>query len=544
MTNLKSTDYKLRGGYYTPQAIAEFLAEWAFNDHKNLKVLEPSMGDGIFIDALKKFNNKQIEFYGVELIEEEFIKAEKKSKSIDSVDFKLFNGDFFDTYMDHLRGETFNMIVGNPPFIRYQNFPKAYRENATKILNHFGFNPNKLTNAWVFFLLLSVQLLSDDGRLAMVIPAELLQVKYASESRKFLSHFFHNLTIITFKNLVFEGIQQEVVLLLGNRAPKNGKQGIDLIEVSSVEELKSIIHSIDEPSHFKSVDPKSDKWIQYLLEEKEIGLLRSIKNHPSPLLKPLGDLLDVDVGVVTGNNNFFVLNEQQVKDYNLEKLVVRLVGRSKQLNGGIIFHDKDWQEFKNKGEGIYLLNIIGEAPDYESLKKYLQLGIKEGVHEGYKCRIRKNWYSVPSIWTPQLFLLRQIHEYPRFIFNEAKAVPTDTIHRVKVFDESNAEKIATNFLNSLSFAFSEVVGRSYGGGVLELEPNEAEEIPIPFSDKKILDLEFIDKMTRKKDIEALLDYTDKELLINEIGLSTSEVSSLRKIWRKLSNRRINRKSVN
>lgn len=540
MTNLKSTDYKLRGGYYTPLTIAEFLIEWAFNDYKEARILEPSMGDGIFIEALKSIQNKTIDFHGVELVEEEFLKAKAKSKSITKANFKLYHGDFFQIYQDHLKGKKFNMIVGNPPFIRYQNFPKEYSENATRILNDFGFKPNKLTNAWAFFLLLSTQLLEEDGRLAMVIPAELLQVKYASETRRFLGHFFHNLTIITFKNLVFEGIQQEVVLLLGNRIPKNLKKGIDLIEVDNVDELKNIIKLIDEPSHFKSVDSKNDKWIQYLLEEKEISLLREIKNHKSPSLKRLGDLLNIDVGVVTGNNQFFVLSEPEVTKYNLKNFVVRLVGRSKQLKGGIIFHDNDWQEFRNKGEGIYLLEIKGEAPDHEGLKQYLKLGLFEKVNEGYKCRIRKQWYSVPSIWTPQLFLLRQIHEYPRFIFNEADAVSTDTIHRAKVFDERNATKIATNFINSLSFAFAEIVGRSYGGGVLELEPNEAEEIPIPFTERNILTLNEIDKMIRKKDIHTLLNYTDKELLINEVGLSLSEVSMLRNIWQKLSNRRMNR----
>ena len=51
----------------------------------------------------------------------------------------------------------------------------------------------------------------------MVIPAELFQVDYAAEARKYLSSHFDKLILVTFKQLVFDGIQQEVVLLLGEK---------------------------------------------------------------------------------------------------------------------------------------------------------------------------------------------------------------------------------------------------------------------------------------------------------------------------------------
>ena len=44
------TDDKLRGGYYTPGAIARFLAEWAIRTPSNA-VLEPSCGDGAILSA-------------------------------------------------------------------------------------------------------------------------------------------------------------------------------------------------------------------------------------------------------------------------------------------------------------------------------------------------------------------------------------------------------------------------------------------------------------------------------------------------------------
>lgn len=46
---------KLRGGYYTPQPIADFICRWAITKPTQ-RVLEPSCGDGNFIEsAIKRF---------------------------------------------------------------------------------------------------------------------------------------------------------------------------------------------------------------------------------------------------------------------------------------------------------------------------------------------------------------------------------------------------------------------------------------------------------------------------------------------------------
>lgn len=64
----------------------------------------------------------------------------------------------------------------------------------------------------------------------MVIPAELLQVGYAAELRRFLADNFAAITIVTFRKLLFDGAQQEVVLLLASRTA-TGRGGIDVVEL-------------------------------------------------------------------------------------------------------------------------------------------------------------------------------------------------------------------------------------------------------------------------------------------------------------------------
>lgn len=76
MKSKKSFD-KLRGGYYTPQAITEFICKWIIN--KNTKnILEPSCGDGNFLKAIVERQEKlnlNLDITGVELCLDEAKKA-------------------------------------------------------------------------------------------------------------------------------------------------------------------------------------------------------------------------------------------------------------------------------------------------------------------------------------------------------------------------------------------------------------------------------------------------------------------------------------
>jgi adenine-specific DNA-methyltransferase len=175
-----------------------------------------------------------------------------------------------------------------------------------------------------------------------------------------------------------------------------------------------------------------------------------------------------------------------------------------------------------------------------AVQQYVIEGEEQGFHKGYKCRIRDHWYAVPSIWTPDAFMLRQIHNHPRLILNGTDATSTDTIHRVRFNAKAPPKTVAAAFLNSLTFAFAEVMGRSYGGGVLELEPNEAERLLLPLQDAERLNFDHIDTLVRRGDIEAVLAITDQTLLIEGLKLSQREVATLCNAWRRLRDRRIHR----
>jgi adenine-specific DNA-methyltransferase len=541
----KSNTQKLRGGYYTPKKIAEFLSKWAIHLDTQ-KVLEPSCGDGNFVEAaILRFKELGIDgdklkgrIKAIELIEEESIKAKLRAKELGVNSTTVVNSDFFQ-YLNSNGFDRYDAVLGNPPFIRYQNFPEEHRTIAISMMEELGLRPNKLTNIWVPFLVVSASLLKSNGKLAMVIPAELFQVKYAEETRVFLSNFFERITIITFKKLVFKGIQQEIVLLLCEKQTERNK-GIRVIECEELEDLDKIDFKSINGTNVKPIDHSTEKWTKYFLSEVEINLMKRLKNDKRVL--SCGDLLDIDVGLVTGINEFFMMNEDQVKEWKLENYTIPVVSKSNQLKG-ITFSKGDFKTNSNAKQSVHL--FIPPDKDFKKLplvcKKYIEYGESQDFHRGYKCRIRKRWYRTPSLWAPDGFALRQVGDYPKIILNNTGAASTDTVHRVKFKKGVDKKLVALSFLNSLTFAFSEITGRSYGGGVMTFEPSEIEEIRIPILKKIKVNIIEIDKFIRKREIEKVLDIVDKELLIKHHGFSKKEVNELRAIWRKLSQRRLNRK---
>lgn len=531
---------KLRGGYYTPDKISEFITDWAVKAAADT-ILEPSCGDGSFLNAithrLKILGATRQEVkknvIGVEL---DSVEAEKAAQYGTTVVCKDFFSYFREVVDDKKK---FDAIVGNPPFIRYQNFNEEYREIAFTLMNKYGFKPNRLTNIWLPFLLLSCNALKPNGRLGMVIPAELFQVDYAAEARQFLSGFFDRLTIITFKQLVFDDIQQEVVLLLGERGCE--KHRIRIVELNNIEDLISQGQKCLDTAEQKQLDTGKDKWVKYYLTNEELQLLKKL-DHDSRISNAT-DLYEVNVGLVSGENDFFILNRSVVAEHNLESTVLPIVSRSEQLKG-IQLTEKDFDCLIGAGKKVFFFAPGNAEVDdlTKEQKEYIEYGEENGYNKNYKCRIRPKWYYVSSTWDADAFLIRQAHLYPRMILNKKNALVTDTLHKVRFLQGVQGECVAAAFLNTYTFALSETLGRSYGGGVLTFEPGEMRKFRIPMRGADQLDLSKIDGWQRKGEIDKILEYTDGVLLREGLGLTQYEIALLHSIWNKMRDRRMARKN--
>lgn len=534
-----SSEQKLRGAYYTPLQLSDAIVN-LFASDKVSSILEPSCGDGVFIDSIvqSELYNRVVSITAVEIEADEAEKVKLNYKNSNTIN--VLNNDFFKFYKSAYGHKTYDLILGNPPYIRYQYLSEAQREIQSQILSSHGMKANKLINAWVAFIVACVQLLSENGKIAFIVPAEILQVAYAEDLRLFLSNQLAKITLITFEELVFPDIEQEVVVFIGEKG--HDEKGIRIIEMNNVDDFKKLdIHK----NGFQKLHHVKEKWTKYFITSDEIDIINTIRMDKR--FVKLSELALVNVGITTGNNTYFSVDNEIAKKYELSNVTLPLIGRSSHAHG-IYFTKQDWQNNLEADRRALLVNF----PDipfikYPELhKKYIALGEDQEENKGYKCSIRDRWYIIPSVWVPDAFFLRRNNLYPKFVLNKCNAVSTDTMHRIKFNDGIVAEKVLLSYYNSISFAFTEICGRSYGGGVLEILPGEVGNIMVPFINN--IDLQSMTTMLNKidaivrnnDDIEKALDIVDNEILVNVLGVDKEICETCRLIWRKMQKRRLGR----
>ncbi len=535
-----STKQKLRGAYYTPLKLAEKMVDFFKDDSSIHTILEPSCGDGVFIDALikKDFIHKENLVTAIEIEKNETDKLNEKLDKNSSIN--VLNKDFFEFYHEYKDNRKYDLILGNPPYIRYQYLDEKQREEMANILIAHGMKSNKLINTWVGFMVACIHMLKKNGKIAFVIPAEILQVAYAEDLRLFLSNELSKITLITFEELVFSGIEQEVVVFIGEKG--DFEKGIKILELNNLDDLDTLdIYA----NGFQKLSHTHEKWTKYFTTMEENQIISQLKEDNR--FQKLSDTGIINVGITTGNNKYFSVNQEIVDSYGLRDVVCPLIGRSSHAHS-VYFCKDDWQKNIEQGKDAYLINFPDKPIEEYSKgqRDYIAFGERNKENKGYKCRIREHWYQVPSVWIPDAFFLRRNNLYPKFVLNCCDAVSTDTMHRVKFNADIEPERIILSYYNSISFAFTEICGRSYGGGVLEILPGEVGNILVPVLDcvpitivREILMK--VDMIVRyAEDIENALNLVDNEILVKFLHIDVDVCVSARKIWKKMQHRRLKR----
>ena len=532
---------KLRGGYYTPVDIATFITRWVKEGHAK-SILEPSCGDGAFLQALSLTGTEpDTKITGFELDPIEAKKAEFLSETA-KLNAKIINADCLSWALEQLNtgGQKFDAVIGNPPFIRYQYLPENFQNIAEQIFVKFNCKFTKHTNAWVPFILASIGLLKPGGRLAMVIPSEIIHVLHAQSLRTMLGMTCRKLVIIDPEEIWFEGTLQGAVILMAEKkkSPDEYSEGLGILQVkgrSFLTESPSVTFNKVIPINGKTVE---GKWTKAFLSVPVRNIIEEIENLPT--VHRFKKIAKVDVGIVTGANNFFLVNDETVEKYKLQQWAHPMFGRSEHCPG--VIYDKK-QHKKNSAAGLpsnFIWFPEGAANQYGEVARYIALGETQDLHTRYKCRIRKCWYTVPSVSTSEIGMLKRSHDAPRLILNEAGAYTTDTAYRITALNV-DARLLVSAFINPLTAISAELEGRTYGGGVLELVPSEIEKLLIPIPTKSSIDLQELNCSIKSRSIsEALATYGSKTL--EDSGITKQQSADLLDTWITLKNRR-QRKNV-
>lgn len=561
-TREKATVEKLNGRYFTPKKIADFITDYVLDQNKEkLDLLEPSVGGGIFLESIKANNlEKEVNVLSIEIDEEVAAKTSQNNDyflypswekyRIDSSSERskiIVNDDFYTAYKNGLNEQTFDGIFGNPPYIRYQYLDELQKDEQSLILEQNGIRPNRLINAWVSFVVASIGCMKETSKIGLVLPSDLLQVKYAKELRSFLTKKLNKCLIVTFNKLVFEGIEQDVVLLLGEKNNKSFSHQMKIIQIEDEHELESYdLSSIE----FNKIDNSSDKWTKYFLSREQVKLVDKIREDERFIV--FSEIAKAEIGITTGNNGYFCLTKEIVDKYDLAKYCKPLLSKSSGIKG-LQITKEDWESSVDNNAKAYLLDLssFNEESFSEGLKNYIKHGEERGFDSTYKTRIRSRWYDVPSIWSPDVFYSRRIHYIPKIAgkTSDLEAVNTDTLNRVTLKNQANFKKLMIALYTSVALLFTELEGRNYGGGVLEILPSELSKVMLPnifdndFIAREEVDYLFdkIDHFVRKnkdKNIDLLIEEIDNFILIDKLKMPQQIVFEVNNAWKFLQNKRI------
>jgi len=529
---------KLRGGYYTHPDIALFLSRWVLQMRPS-EVLEPSCGDGAFIQALADTGHATLKHVvGCEIDPGEAIKASRRAIAGRSFQVSVYVGDFLRWSLPRLRAEPqFDGVLGNPPFIRYQYLEAEQQRLSQQISEFLGLRFTRHTNAWVPFVLASVAQLRPGGRLAMVVPTEILHVLYASPLRQYLIEHCSRVLILDPDDIWFDGTLQGVVLLLAEKARDGVTQLAELavFPLNGRDTLNGKASKYLARSGYVSAEALNGNWMLALLSSRERSLLQAIAWRGT--VKSFGHVASAKVGIVTGANKFFLVPDSVVAEYGLRKWAHPMFGRSDHVDG-VIFDKARLNENRRKGLPTNFIwfkdTPLSELP--EDARSYIRLGEAEHLPGRYKCRIRDPWYNVPSVYATPVAMLKRCHHFPRLVMNKVRAFTTDTAYRVTP-KRVAASTLVTSFVNSLTALSAELEGRHYGGGVLELVPSEIGRLLVPMgrhSRRALADLDTAIRST--KDPEAILGSQDARVL-RPLGFTRRECEELRAAWGRLRRRR-------
>ena len=526
---------KLRGGYYTPRDLAGFLARWIkVVDPES--ILEPSCGDGVFFRAIADQCLRRPKLTGFELDAAEANKS-RAVATAEKLDAAIHAQDFLEWALRQLTDNSvrFAAVLGNPPFVRYQYLPTDFQARAARVFRRLGLRFTKRTNAWVPFVLASVALLRPGGRLAMVLPAEIIHILHAQALRSYLGATCRRVVVIDPQELWFARTLQGAVLLLAEklRTRSESPQGVGIHSVRGREFLDQDPELIFQASRCINGKTVEGKWTRALLDRDTLSVLDEATNHDD--VYRFQDIADVDVGIVTGANKYFLVPDHVVQRYRLQKWAHPMFGRSEHCPG--VIYDKQQHETNAKRGSptnfIWFSN--GHAHLDPSALSYLRLGEQQALHTRYKCRIRSPWYAVPSVYATALGMLKRSHQAPRLILNRLGAYTTDTAYRIRSRKVAPA-KLVSCFINPLTALSAELEGRHYGGGVLELVPSEIERLAVPLPANAVFDLAVLDAAVRNMTTDQLLDIHGGQVL-GALGLSGARQRLLFDGWTQLRNRR-------
>ncbi len=463
---------KARGAFFTPEGITRHLAAWAIRSAED-RVLEPSTGEAAFlvsaVERLTELGNPAPAVDGVEIhppsarAAHELISAAGGTANITVSDFFMVEA-----------SARFDAIIGNPPFIRYQEWTGAQRDRARFAALQQGVALTGLSSSWAAFVAHSAGFLKPGGRLGLVLPAELLSVNYAAPVRRFLLENFASVELVVFDEQVFPDAEADTVLVKADGWKKAPSISATLRQTRNA----STLATLETGTTWAPIDT-TDRWRPQALSPVTTAAMTRLSGTTA--FVPLETYGDTSLGAVTGGNRYFTLSLARVRELGVpQRDLLRISPPGSSHLRSLALTRSAMTRLDQEGQPTWLL--YPSAKPAAATLRYIEEGRRTGADQAYKCRVRKPWWRVPVLKAPDLFLTYMNADTARLTTNTVGARHLNSVHGVYLTGEHSElarHVLPVASLNSMTLLSAELVGRSYGGGILKVEPREADRWWMP-----------------------------------------------------------------
>ena len=170
-------------------------------------LLEPACGEGHLLTHLDLSKYDCVDLYD--------IKSEYLDKCPHSPNIHKYCDDFITATFE---GKTYDNIIMNPPYIRFQNLHPLYR---TMLQERWEILQKGNIDIYYAFILRAIELLSDNGVLVMITPNSYLRNTSAKSLRKYLVEHTLIQEIIDFESKkVFDSVNTYCCITVITKQPK------------------------------------------------------------------------------------------------------------------------------------------------------------------------------------------------------------------------------------------------------------------------------------------------------------------------------------
>jgi len=432
---------------YTPPDLASAMVAAIATRDRSTTWLEPCVGKGAFLVALNAIGvvPQQITALDLDPIQEDTDQLARTLRPCDFFEFATKSTQRFDR------------IVANPPYLRTRMYDPELQRRADT-LSALAASDAKARNAWLLFLAGSIHLLKEGGAIAFVLPAAWDFADYASGLRTELPTLFEEFQVHRSKRPLFTLVQDGVVVIVG--------KGYRL-------------------SHRRS--------LRYEHADSDV-LIQALKDHSSsvPVAEykrkafsenQLGHWCKIRIGAVTGDNDYFLLTEEQRNSARLpEAACVPVLSRARHLQRGSVSR-RDWEKLRHSNERIWLFRPSGQILRNKNVRMYLEKLESEGGcrRQNYKVRNRDPWFVTPLPEAVHAFISGTSTFGPWLCLNRfPDLAATNTLYVAEFTQKMTLEMRAAVGLSLLnSQARAHLQPRRYADGLTKWEPGDLEHLVIP-----------------------------------------------------------------